>query len=93
MPRTCPPYPEEFRREAADLVVRAARSLMSPRAFVSQQTLRNWGRQTEVDAGRREGLSSDDEELSRLRRRVRVLEQERESQKNDFERSKCRKPK
>jgi len=46
---------------------------------VSQQTLRNWTRQVDVDAGVREGLSSDDkEELTKLRRRVRVLEQERE---------------
>ena len=46
---------------------------------VSHQTLRNWCKQTEVDQGRREGLSSDEkEELTQLRRRVRVLEQERE---------------
>jgi len=44
-----------------------------------QQTLRNWSKQVDVEAGRREGLSSEDkEELMRLRRRVRVLEQERE---------------
>jgi transposase-like protein len=46
---------------------------------VSAQTLRNWSKQIDVDAGRREGLSSDDqEELTKLRHRVRVLEQERE---------------
>ena len=46
---------------------------------VSQQTLRNWSKQIDVDAGRRESLSSDDkEELTKLRRRVRVHEQERE---------------
>jgi len=46
---------------------------------VSHQTLRNWCKQTEVDQGRREGLPSDEkEELTQLRRRVRVLEQERE---------------
>jgi len=44
-----------------------------------QQRLRNWSKQVDVEAGRREGLSSEDkEELMRLRRRVRVLEQERE---------------
>jgi transposase-like protein len=53
---------------------------MSPRVSgVSAQTLRNWSKQIDVNAGRREGLSSDDqEELTKLRRRVRVLEQERE---------------
>lgn len=80
MPRTRPPYPEEFRREAVELV-RQGRSVsdVAEALGVSQQTLRNWTRQVDVDAGVREGLSSDDkEELTKLRRRVRVLEQERE---------------
>ncbi len=80
MPRTRPPYPEEFRREAVELV-RSGRSMrdVAESLGVSAQTLRNWSKQIDVDAGRREGLSSDDqEELSKLRRRVRVLEQERE---------------
>jgi transposase len=46
---------------------------------VSEQTLRNWRRQGDVDAGRAEGLTTDErEELRRLRRDVRRLEQERE---------------
>jgi transposase len=80
MPRTRPPYPEEFRREAVELV-RSGRSMrdVAESLGVSAQTLRNWSKQIDVDAGRREGLSSDDqEELTKLRRRVRVLEQERE---------------
>lgn len=80
MPKTRPAYPEEFRRETVELV-RQGRSIadVAKSLGVSQQTLRNWCKQTEVDAGRREGLSADDkEELKQLRRRVRVLEQERE---------------
>ncbi len=46
---------------------------------VSEQTLRNWRKQREIDQGDREGLSTDEqEELGRLRRRVKVLEQEKE---------------
>ena len=42
---------------------------------VSEQTLRNWAFAASVEAGEREGLSSDErQEL----RRVRELEQERE---------------
>lgn len=46
---------------------------------VSQQTLRTWRRQTQVDAGEREGLTSEQlEELRRLRRENRTLQMERE---------------
>jgi transposase-like protein len=46
---------------------------------VSAQTLRNWRRQAEIDAGRAEGLTSDErEELRRLRRENRRLVHERE---------------
>ena len=81
MPRTRPPYPEEFRREAVGLIRSGRRSLAeaSESLGVSQQTLRNWLRQEAVDAGQAEGVSSEErEELRRLRRENRVLRKERE---------------
>jgi transposase len=46
---------------------------------VSNETLRGWVKQTRVDAGEAAGLTTDErEELTRLRRRVRTLETERE---------------
>jgi transposase len=80
MPRTRPPYPPEFRREALELV-RSGRSIrdVAESLGVSEQTLRNWSRQDDVDAGRAEGLTTDErEELRRLRRENRRLQQERE---------------
>jgi transposase len=80
MPRTRPPYPPEFRREAVQMV-RAGTPLkqVASELGVSEQTLRNWRRQQDVDAGRAEGLTSDErEELRRLRRENRRLSQERE---------------
>ena len=81
MPKTRPPYPEEFRREAVALIRSGQRSLAeaSKSLGVSQQTLRNWLRQEAVDTGQAEGVSSDErEELRRLRRENRVLREERE---------------
>lgn len=81
MPRTRPPYPEEFRREAVALIRSGQRSLAeaSESLGVSQQTLRNWLKQADVEAGVAEGLTGEErEELRRLRREVRVLREERE---------------
>lgn len=82
--RTKPPYPAAFKQEAIALVrrgattgvplVRIARDL-----GLSQDTLRAWVRQARVDDGEHEGLTTEErEELRQLRRRVRVLEEERE---------------
>jgi transposase len=85
MPKTRPPYPEEFRREAVALIRSGQRTLAeaSESLGVSQQTLRNWFRQEAVDAGQAEGVTSEErEELRRLRRENRILREEREILKN-----------
>ena len=80
VPRTRPPYPPEFKRQAIELI-RSGSPLKQVAADlgVSEQTLRSWRRQQDVDAGRAEGLMSDErEELRRLRRENRRLQQERD---------------
>jgi transposase len=81
MGKTRPPYPPEFRAEAIRLVRSGGltQSQVSCDLGVSTFTLRNWLRQTEIDAGEREGLTTDErEELRRLRKENRVLREERE---------------
>jgi len=81
MPRTRPPYPPEFRQEAVRLVQSSGKPLVTIARDlgIAGETLRNWMKQAQVDAGEREGLTSGErEELRRLRRENRVLQEERE---------------
>ena len=81
MPRTRPACPSEFRREAVELVRSSGRPIpqIADELGVSPQSLGNWVGQGDVDAGRVEGLTTDErEELRRLRRENRRLAQERE---------------
>jgi transposase len=82
MRRTRPPYPPEFRAEAVELIRSGSKTIrgLSRDRGVSDQTLRNWLRQGDIDAGRRhDGLtSSEREELRRLRSENRTLRMERE---------------
>ena len=82
MPKTRPAYPEQFRREAVQLV-RDGRSVadVAQSLGVSQQSLRTWAKQARADRGDPPGdalSSAEREELRELRRRVRRLEQERD---------------
>src|SRR3954452_15358406 len=81
VPKTRPAYPDEFRREAVQML-RAGRTPRELAASlgVSEQTLRNWRRQEQVDRRERDaGLTSDErEELRRLRRENARLKQERD---------------
>jgi transposase len=81
VPRTRPAYPPEFRREAIELLRagRAPREL-SESLGVSEQTLRNWRRQDQIDRRERDdGVTTDERaELARLRRENTRLRQERD---------------
>jgi len=75
------PYPEEFRSQLVELAQTGRTPEDLSKEFgPSAQSIRNWLAQAERDAGlRKDGLSTAErEELSRLRREVRQLKQERE---------------
>jgi transposase len=81
VPKTRPPFPPEFRSEAVKLMRDSDKPLsrLAKDLGVSQQTLRTWRRQMQVDSGKRERLTSEQlEELRRLRRESRTLQMERE---------------
>ncbi len=76
-----PAYPPEFRTRAVEL----ARTGELPPSQVARDlgidpdTLRRWLRQADVDAGRRQGMTTDEKaELARLRREVALLREERD---------------
>jgi len=81
MPKSRPPYPEEFRREAVQLV-RSGRTFsdVAKSLGVTEQSLRTWAKRDQLDRHERDdGLRSQErEELARLRREVKRLEQERD---------------
>jgi transposase len=82
MPKTRPPYPPEFRREAVRLLISGERTAeqLARELGCASQTLRNWRRQEEADRGERADVLSSDERarLRELERENRVLRQERE---------------
>ena len=80
MPRTRPPYAPEFRQQMVELV-RAGRAPeeLSREFEPTAQTIHNWVKQADIDAGVRDGLRTDErEELRRLRRENKRLRMEQE---------------
>jgi transposase-like protein len=74
-------YPAEFRERAVELARLREKPVKEIAADlgISDQTLHNWMKQTDIDAGRREGLTTEERaELVRLRRANRVLAMENE---------------
>ncbi len=82
MGKTTKPYPREFRADAVRLYKSSGKSLatISTELGIATESLRHWLKQTDLDSGKRkDGLTSEERvELTALRRRVRVLEQERD---------------
>ena len=81
MPKSHPPYPEEFRQQILELV-RAGRTPdeLAAEFEPTAQTIRNWIKQAERDNGERPDDPSHDEkaELARLRKENKQLRLERE---------------
>jgi len=74
-------YPAEFRERAMELARLREKPVtqIASDLGISDQTLRNWLRQADIDEGRREGLTTEERaELVRLRRANRVLAMENE---------------
>jgi transposase len=81
MRKSGPPYPEEFRREAVQMV-RSGRKVkdVAVSLGVTEQSLRNWVKQDQLERRERDdGLTlAERQELHELRRKVKRLEQERD---------------
>ena len=81
MPRTRTPYSLEFRQQILELVRTGRTPNELAREFEpSRETIRQWVKQAELDAGQRQdGLTTDEKaEIAQLRREVKRLKQEQE---------------
>ena len=76
-PRPRRSFTPEFKAEIVELCQRGDRTIgqVSRDFDLTETAVRSWVHQADVDAGRREGLTSDErEELARLRRENRRLQ-------------------
>jgi transposase len=84
MPKSKPPYPAEFKQQIVELAMAGRTPAELSREFaVSAQSVTAWVAQAAANVGKSVGgkdvlSSAEREELARLRRRVRQLEQERD---------------
>lgn len=81
MPGATPRYTPEFKAEAVRLVNATDKpaSQIARELGVSDNALRSWVKQAQIDTGEREGLTTQErQELRRLRKENKALRQERE---------------
>jgi len=82
VPGATPHYTPEFKAEAVRLVRSATdkpASQIARELGVSDNALRSWVKQAQIDQGELDGLTTEErEELRRLRKENKVLRQERE---------------
>ncbi len=74
-------FPDEYKAQVVELCRSGERSIgaVARDLDLSETAVRRWVAQAEIDAGRREGLTSAErEELARLRRENRTLREERD---------------
>ncbi|MFI5260129.1 MAG: transposase [Candidatus Limnocylindrales bacterium] len=74
-------FPDEYKAQVVELCRSGERSIgaVARDLDLSETAVRRWIAQAEIDAGRREGLTSAErEELARLRRENRILREERD---------------
>ncbi len=74
-------FPDEYKAQVVELCRSGGRSIgaVARDLDLSETAVRRWVAQVEIDAGRREGLTSAErEELARLRHENRVLREERD---------------
>ncbi|MFZ3063097.1 MAG: transposase [Actinomycetota bacterium] len=75
------PFPPEFRSEAVRLYRMSGQSIASVarELNISTQSVVRWVRQARIDEGKAAGLTTEEKaELTHLRHRVRLLEEEKE---------------